>query len=368
MKFTIEKKVIIKHLEDVSKAIDSNNIYVHLRNFYINVLDKMIIIKGSNGYFSIESKIEIDKIISIEKIGNLLIPANMFINIVKKCENKILFYVENKVLIIENENDRYEINLIEEDEYPSIDFSLYGEKIILDSKKLRDAIEGVIFASSQTYEEMILTGINLKYEKGKLHVTATDSFRLAQEIVEIKDDRNITFDVTVTNKNIKNFIPSNIEGEVTLYVNEHKINLIKNTTNFQSKIIDAPYKDVSSIFNIQYSKKLTINKTILNNAINKAVFASGSDSYNKLNLVINNEKINIITNTDKIGRANVVISKDEYEYNGEEISITLNYKYLKEAINIFNDKINIHLIDSYKPIMINDDKKLNKQIISPMIS
>ena len=46
MKFSIEKNKILKSLEEVIRAIDPNNIYMHLRNFYIEILDEEIIIKG----------------------------------------------------------------------------------------------------------------------------------------------------------------------------------------------------------------------------------------------------------------------------------------------------------------------------------
>ena len=43
MKFAIDKKNLIKPLENVYKAIDSNNIYAQLRNFFINVLTAVIV-------------------------------------------------------------------------------------------------------------------------------------------------------------------------------------------------------------------------------------------------------------------------------------------------------------------------------------
>lgn len=370
MKFAIKKNILIKNLENVVKSIDSANIYAQLRNFSIIVLDQMIIIRGSNGSFSIESKIESKDVESIERIGNFLIPSNIFLNLIKKCDGVIELSIENdNTLYVKNNQDQYQINLLESNNYPPIDFSLYGEKINLNSRRLKEAIDNVIFASSQLTEEIILSGVNLKYENNILSITATDSFRLAQETIEIKDDRNVTFDVTLLNKNIKNFIPSNLDKEVTLYVNEHKINLISENTNYQSKIIDAPYKDISAIMKIEYSKQLTISKSVLNNAINKATIVSlGDSSYNKLHLVIDNEKIDLDTHSNEIGKVNVVINKEQYEYKGESIKITLNYKYLREAINIFNDKINIYFIDEKNPIMITDDKRSNVQIISPMIS
>lgn len=370
MKFTIDKNVFVKSLDDVIKAIDSNNIYVHLRNFYIEVLDEMIVIKGSNGYFSIESKIENEKILNIESVGSFLIPANLFSNVIKKCFGKIEIYSKNDVLYIKNNSDEYEINLINTNDYPSIDFSLYGNKIKINAAKLKNAINNVIFATSQTSEEIILSGVNFKYENGLLMITATDSFRLARETIKIQDDRNISFDVTITNKNIKNFIPTNIENDIILYANEHKINLIHENTNFQSKIIDAPYKNVDQLFQVRFNKQLIIDKTILNNAISKATVISNSDSsYNKIYISISKEQIILSTISDEVGRTQVIIQGNDFEFvSDENIDIVLNYKFLKEAINVFNDKISINLINSKSLILIESDSSQNKQIISPMIS
>lgn len=368
MKFSIEKNKILKSLEEVIRAIDPNNIYMHLRNFYIEILDEEIIIKGSNGYFSIENTIKNESTLYVEKIGKLLVPSNLFLNIVKKCSGKILLYSENNILYIENNLDKYQINLLDYKEYPVIDFSLYGNKIKVEVEKIKKAINNVIFASSQTKEDFILTGINIKYEDNKLMFTATDSFRLAREVIEIKDDRNISFDVTVVNKNLKNFIPNDAVGEIEFYANEHKINVVYNNSNYQSKIIDAPYKNVSQLFKVNFSKKITIDKTILNNAISKATVMSNDVVHNKIFVFVNKEEMKLSTHTDSIGSTSVILKNNEFQYEGEEIQIILNYKFLKEAINVFNDKINIHLIDSKNLILIDSEKSLNKQIISPMVS
>ncbi len=369
MNFTIDKDILLKTLENVIKAIDVNNIYVHLRNFYINVLDEMIIIKGSNGYFSIEDKIENGNIINIETIGSFLIPSSLFINIIKKCSGKIQIYSNNNVLYIMNENDKFEINLLQIDDYPNIDFSLYGTKIKVNANKLKKAIDNVIFATSQTNDEIILSGVNLKYEKGTLYISATDSFRLAREIIKINDDRDLSFDITVMNKNLKNFVPISVDSDVILYVNEHKINLIHNNTNYQSKIIEAPYKNIDQLFQTNFTKKLIIDKNVLNNAISKAsIISSNDNSYNKIYISITSNEINLSTQAEEIGRTKVIIQSNDFEFEGEEISIVINFKFLKEAINVFNDKININLTKPNELILIDSEKSNNKQIISPMIS
>ena len=370
MIFSVQQKEFIKALEEVYKAIDPINYYLPLRNFYICIKEEKVIINGTNGKLSIEKVLDKNNLVEISNQNlNLLISSNLFLNIVRKCSGIISFQLKNPTtLIIINENDIYEINLLDPNDYPPIDFNLYGSKINVNVKKLKEAIDNVIFATSQKDEDYILNGVNLKLDNGELIVCATDSYRLAEERIKINDDRNLNFDVTIFNRNLKNFIPANVENEdVTLYVNDHKINLIYRGFNIQSAIIDAIYKDVSRLFKISYSKKITIDKTTLNNAIAKAVVISG-DVYNKIKIEISQDEIKLISAKDEVGNSKVVIKNTHFEYEGEPTTMTFNFKYLKEAIGVFSDKIQIHMNNPEDIIMITSENSTNRQIVCPLKS
>ena len=52
------------------------------------------------------------------------------------------------------------------------------------------------------------------------------------------------------------------------------------------------------------------------------------------------EQIILSTISDEVGRTQVIIQGNDFEFvSDENIDIVLNYKFLKEAINVFNDKI-----------------------------
>lgn len=369
MKFSFNQKKLLKKLENVNKAIDSMNVFLPLRNFFFDIQEDKVIIKGSNGNFSIETKIKANpNILEIEEQGSFLVPSTLFLNIVRKCDGMMEFNIENNNMKIKNERDIYEINLMDAKEYPSIDFELYGNKINVNATELREAIKNVIFAASQKEEEIVLNGVNLKMEDKKLIITATNSYRLAQEIIDINDDRNLFFDVTIHNKNIKDFIPAEANEEVVLYANDYKVNLVYQDTILQSKIIDVPYKDISKIFQTNFSKKIVIDRNVLSNAVSKATVITG-DTYNKIRFNISEEQISISSVRDEIGQTNVILTNEQFGYEGEGIVITLNFKYLKEAINVFDGKIEIYLNNSHSIILItSEQKKNNKQIISPLRS
>lgn len=368
MKLIFNQKELLKSLEEVQKAINTVNIYLPLRYFYFEVQEDKVIIRGTDGNFSIEKK-EYKKpgILEIEEHGKYLIPSSIFINIIRKCKNNVKLEVKNSILYIINELDNYEINLISVDDFPNIDFSLFGNKISINSKKLREAIKNVIFAATTKENEIILNGINFKLENKHVIITATDSYRLARESFEVLNDEGLSFDITIYSQNIKELIPLGINDEVILYVNDHKINLVYGNLVIQSKIIEAPYKNVSAILEKKYSKQITIDKKVLNDAISKATVIA-SDEYNKIRLEISQKQIIIISIKDEVGSSKVIIPSDQYFYNGEEVIITLNFKYLKDALNVFEGEILINLNQSQDTILIESKKTTNKQIISPLRS
>lgn len=366
MWFKINKKDILEKLNKVAKAIETTNFNKDLTKMMFHLSNEKLIITGSNGYFSIQAEMNfLESEISEEK--EFLIEPNYLINIIKNCDGIIEFKILENIIKISNLNDVFEFNIINNFYYPNIDFVLYGNKIKIDSKKFKEAIDNVIFASSNSNEEIILQGVNLKCEKNKLIFTATDNFRLARDEIEIENDDVVEFDITIANKNIKNFIPADLEDKIELWVNNEKINIFDSSIIYQSKIIDLPFKNTDRIFELNYEKELLINKDIFNEALEKATVINDSD-LNKLKLFISNNGIKMNCVSVERGQTNICIDKNNFEYNNQEILIYINYKYLNEAINVFNDKIKISLNNHKSPILITDENSSKKQIISPMLN
>ena len=374
MKFKIDQKLLAKILTDVNRAIDPFSAIFVLRYLYFDVQENQVVACGSDGTFSIKKTlVKKAGALEIESFGFFIVLPNLFLNIVQKCSGMIEIEQKEQNLQIHNNYDTYEINLsLGLHEYINnfnIDFELYGSQIKLNAQNFRNAIQDVAFAAaSGRDDEYILTGVNVKVENQQLILTAANSARLAQEIIPVNNDQNLFFDVTIQKSYIDNFIPSDINDDVTFYISEHKVALTIEQMIVQAGIINAPYKDISPVFRFQHNKKLKINKTVLANAIGKATVIVG-DSYNKIRLEINEEQISIVSIKNEVGNSKVILKNNQFTYEGDPITITLNFKYLKEAISVFNDEIEINLAAPESIILIESkNKPNNKQIISPMRS
>ena len=367
MKIKINAKEFTKILEEISKCINMSNIFLPLRGFFIEVLEDRLLITGSDGNLStIKTILQKENLLSVNEPGKILAPSSLLTNIIKKCDGMIEINNSDNILFISDGKDKYEVNLMEINEYPAIDFTLLGVKLTINAKELREAAKNVIFAASSTDVDVIFNGVNINYSDNKMKLIATDSYRVAYQEIDIVDSRNINFNVSLFAKNLKEFIPEFINGDVEMFVNEYKINLIFDNTIIQSKLIDAPYKDMSNIFPESFSKTLTIEKKELVDAINKAIVIS-SDSFHRLRFEIDQKKIKIISIKEEIG--NSVVTIENKNYSGDDFVLTVNYKYLKDALSVFEGEVRIKFNNSIdRFVIVGKSNPKNKQLIAPQRS
>ncbi|MGL6125088.1 MAG: DNA polymerase III subunit beta [Metamycoplasmataceae bacterium] len=367
MRIQINGKEFTKSLDDVGKCINNSNIFLPLRGVLLDVLEDRINIIGSDGNLSIIKTITpSENILKIEEGGKLLIPSLLFTNIIRKCEGVIEIFNKGNILFITNGVDKYELNLFDTSEFPVIDFTLQGTKLTINAKQFREAAKNVLFAASSSDVDIIFNGVNIDYSNNKMKLIATDSYRVSYEEIEIKDSRNINFNISMFAKNLKEFIPDSINGDVEIIVNDYKINLIYQDTIIQSKLIDAPYKDVSKIFPDSFSRTLTIDKKELVDAINKAIVIS-SDSFHRLRFEINQKEIKVISVKEEIGNSNVIIKTKNFV--GDDLIFTVNYRYLKEAISVFEGEIQLKFNNGIERfVVIGKSNPNNKQLIAPQRS
>lgn len=369
MKMQINSEILKDSLDSVIKCVNNNNIYLPLRSLFIEITEDKVSIIGSDGNLSTIKTIRAeDNILKIVETSTILVPSLLFSNIIKKCEGTIDISSKRNILFIESGDNKYEINLSDISEYPAIDFTLHGAKLSINVKEFRDAAKNVLFAAATTDVDVIFSGVNIDYSGNIMKLIATDSYRVAYQEMEIKDSRNLNFNVSLYAKNLKEFIPEPkyMDGEVEMYVSDHKMNIVYSDTIIQSKLIDAPYKDVTKIFPEGFSKTLTIEKKELIDAIDRATVIS-ADAFHRLRFEINQKEIKIISVKEEIGNSNVTIKTKNYV--GDDLVLTVNHKFLKDALSVFNGEIQMKMNESIdRFVIIGKSNPKNKQLIAPQRS
>ncbi|WP_033161231.1 DNA polymerase III subunit beta family protein [[Mycoplasma] collis] len=367
MEFKIYKKDFEKNLDNVGYAINSTNFSILLRGIFLEVINEGVYFYGSDSELTIKTFIDKNKLLELNKNGKVLINFLLLKNIVKKLQGELTIKLEGNFLVIYNNDDKFKLNVMDYSDYPALDFTpVNGIKFKVNAKEIKKAIRNTIFATNSESIEFVLSCLNLVAKNSKLTISATDKYRIARETINI--DTNSEFDISIYAKKLKDFFPHDYDDDVEIKINEYKIETKIEDVLIQSKIAEFPYKDISKAFpkqeDIKY--KIEIDKKELSNLINKATAISSENSY-KLEFKVNNEEFIISSYKDEMG--SILVRTKNFSFLSEnkedtELQFNLNYKFLKEAISVFEDRLHIFVDSAIKRVLIlSSSYKNNKQLI-----
>ncbi|WP_412031553.1 DNA polymerase III subunit beta [Metamycoplasma buccale] len=361
MEITINKLILDEAIERVARAVDQNPFIPAMKGVLIEVEDNKIAFTGSNGEISIKHTIETSMDAKIITPGRILIEMGIFRNIIKKLDGDLNLKSDDKNLFITTEYDKYNLNLYSPQDFPAINFTIYGETLKIKWDDLKKIVRNVSFAASNNEMYLILCCVNIAAKNKKLFFKATDRYRYAEEAMDI--DSDVEFNVSILAKNLRDLLSFEFKGEVTLNISEHKIAFEIDNTIIQSKVIEQIYQDVSKIIPKEFATHLIIDKKELNNLLNKASVII-TENYNKIRLHIDNEFLTISSTREEI--ANAEVKTKNFKYDGDELKLTINSKYLREAISVFDDQISLLITkDKLRIVVKSDSNQNNIQLFTP---
>ncbi|NQZ29364.1 MAG: DNA polymerase III subunit beta [Mycoplasmatales bacterium] len=362
MNIKIEKSLFEKHLKNITKALSNNPALTSLSGILFEVKNDKIELLASDGVLSIKETILKNDDVTIIQEGKSLIPGKMFIEIIKKQSKEIELVTNGNTLNIYSAGSSFKLNLMDPEDYPMIDFDLVGSELILDSVEFKKTIKDVAFAAAENNRRIILNGINIIAKEGHLRISATDSYRLATSRMNTASINN--FNITILAKNIKDFIPASIKGEVKIKVDDSKINIEHDSSIIQSRLIDGIYPELSRLIPKEYNYKLEIDSKELSNLIDKAIVVSSGDA-KTVKLEIKEGKLQIESKQEEVGNSHVETENFKWEGN-TMFSIAFDSKFMKEALRTFKDDVVIRFIGELKPFVImGESNKALVQLVLP---
>jgi len=302
--------------------------------------------------------------------GIFTVDAKIFNDYISLLPNKkINIKKNNNKLEIESDNYKTKISIQGAEDFPLIPVvekkEFYSAKI----NDLKKAISQVIFAVSVSETRIELTGVFFDFFENKLILVATDSYRLAEKVIEIKNNSNNKNRVIIPAKTLQelNRIINNTKdndfsdeevGEIKFYISENQIMFSFGNIELVSRLIDGQYPDYKQIIPTQNKTRAVVNKNELIRAVKVAALFSKT-GINDINLDFPKDRGMIVISAAS-GQSGENITELEANVNGDDNGIVVNYRYLIDGLNnIDNENIKIETIDSNTPCIIKSEKEDN---------
>ena len=366
MKITCTKENLNKGLEAVSHIASKSTNLPILNNVLIRAKNGILELITTDLEIGVKSQFRG----KIEQEGDFTLPANLFSNYIGLLDqDKITLIREEKEIVVKTDDSTTRIKGEEVDEFPLLPEVKKDKKINVSVPEMKKAISMVSFATAQDETRPEISGVFMKVENNSLIMAATDSYRLAENKIQLASPTNEEVAVIVPTKTLQELLrilATGASDELEIYLNETQILFVYEETELISRIIEGQYPDYKQLIPKDFKTVTPLETKEMVKAVKTASLFTKS-GINDISLTFSPSDSSLIIEAinNQVGENRARVKS---KIKGEDNKIVFNYRYFLDGLGAVNaDEIELSVIDSTSPGLLkstNNDNYL--YIIMPI--
>ncbi|MDD5098579.1 MAG: DNA polymerase III subunit beta, partial [Candidatus Pacebacteria bacterium] len=317
MNFTILTKELKKGIGAAERVTGKNLTLPILDNLLIEALPNFLKVSSTD----LEVGIQWWGLCKTDKEGKIAVPARLFNQLIGSLpEDKVNIKEKGNSLIIEAKNFKTQLKGFSADDFPIIPTFLKDTYIEIDGKKLKEGLSSVVDVASPSQIRPEISGILFVFDKNSAKLVATDSFRLAEKIVNLKTGFKNLFNKEITfilpQKTVKELINilTDEEKSIRIYVSESQIlfetflpNGEHSEINLISRQIDGEYPSYQEIIPKESKTKIILNKEEFAKQIKTAGLFGGRTNEVVLKAEAKGKELEVLSQDSDLGESESMI-------------------------------------------------------------
>jgi len=349
----VSKNINLPILNNILFKANKGNIELIATNLEIGITHQVRGKVEVEGEFTVDSKIITDYI-------NLLPGGKVEI---KKSDSEIK---------VECENYKTKIKIQESTDFPLLPIVSKDNPFILNLNDFRNAISQVIFSVANNETRLELSGVLFIFNDNEVILAGTDSYRLTEKKINLKNNNNNNFKIIVPAKALQELLrilsglkekeDLDTSGDISICLSENQILFSFGGTELVSRLIMGNFPDYKQIIPTNFKTEVKIEKSSLLRAIKaSAIFSKAG--INDITLDFKNEdnKVFLSSISSQAGESAIDLKA---EISGDDNSMVVNYRYLLDGLNnIDSNYILIELVNGNTPCILKPEKDETYQYI-----
>lgn len=291
--------------------------------------------KGRVSLYATDLDLGIERTFSaqVEVEGRVCVPAKRFAEWVARVEGKVVVESdeEGRVVLSQAGQGRRRVRLVGMDpkEFPAVPRAKGGEEMTLDGAVLRGMVERVAFAAAPPSEaRVVLTGVLLKREGGKLRLVATNAHRLA--MCEVEVDGGGAWEVVVPARSLQEAARAVREGEVKMWVGEDLVVISAEGSRVFARPVEGKFPPYEQVIPKEWKFEWEVEVAPLRLALERAAVVARDDA-GAVSLVEKEETLEIRAASQDVGEAEEVVALVRGG-GGKDVEVAYNVGYLLECL------------------------------------
>lgn len=361
MKIQIERIEFLKRLKVVEKTITENKIKPIISCAYIEIRGDNLFFCGTNLETTITTEMKCKEVI---ESGKIVFQHQLVEEYLKELKDEFVVFSEiDGNLVIESSDSSSEFSLMNVEDFPKIlvdeDFSQKEEIFKINSIELAEILEKVKYAASSSSDNLSINCVRMENENKKLKFITTDTYRLVYLEKEIeKINENIDVSIPLNTVEALTKLLRSIEStDISFYFINRQIFFKMEEVLVISRIIDMSFPNYKGILgNNSYNKKLTINAEVFLKMLKRITIFVRNNNETKYGATFYLEKKEMqVHGVNEVAKINEVL---EVNYEGENIKIALNTKFLSDFVQTLNKNkdITLEFIASNSSVKIKEEE------------
>jgi len=304
-----------------------------------------VLIKTSGNFLemittNLELSIQWSVLAKISKQGSLLLPATFLSNILNLTKSdKIQAQEENNNLVLVSDNQEMQIQCQNSEDFPIIPKMEKQYIWHIDAEKLSGGISCVVEQAAFSSIRPELSGVLFSFQKNKLTLVATDSFRLSEKTIFLEKQNDKDFSFICPQQTCRELVAilSQEKGSVEISANINQVCFEIETSqteqircSLQSRLIAGEYPRYQDIIPKQYVAKIQANKEELVSQLKKAGLFAGKSLDVKLTVYLKEGRLKVFSQSSDIGKNESFMA---CKIEGKDQESVFNYKFLLDGIN-----------------------------------
>jgi len=334
MKFTCEKSILLKEISVAQEIISSRNAISILSNVLLEAENDTLVIKATDIKVTFQTQIPI----TVLEPGSTTVFCDKLLGILASIPEGELEFQQNDIKITIRPTTRkikFQLKSIAADNFPELPSSELFDFFDIPVKQFKEMISQTVFAVSDDETRYFMNGVFFEKSAEKLVMVATDGRRLAY-ISKTFDQTIPDFKGIIVPPKILNIISKRAgdEGLISLAVSEKNIFFHFGSYRLSSILIEGQFPNYQRVIPEQQTYSFSVNRMELLEAL-KRVSLLVEQKSRRVYLAVSSGSLAVSSEESEIGTA-----KEEIpcRYEGNEVSIALNYRYLEEPLKVFTEE------------------------------
>jgi DNA polymerase-3 subunit beta len=348
MKFTCRIEKIQSVLATISGVSVKQVSHPTLSSLLIEVQNNEVSIRATNLQVGIRGTV----IANVIAEGTCAVEASLLQSVIGSIKESgdIEFSLEDTTLHLKTTATSVQLRIHTFEDFPTLPYSPSEETFTISVEKFVTGVRGVFYSASHSDIKPEISSVYMYGSEDDLVFVATDSFRLAEKKVPLKESLDIP-GVIIPVKNVTELIRifGSLKGDMTMQVSEHQIAFALSGFYCVSRVIDGVYPDYTQIIPKTSSAEITILKQDVTDILKMTSVLS--DNLQKLRITIDPATKKCVFSSEDRERG-ALTTDVTCVLEGSSGEFLMNQRYLSECLQSIPEDSIVMTFAEQKPIIV----------------